>query len=315
MLTIADASKCFGETQALSNVSLSVEAGELFVLIGLSGSGKSTLLNAVCGFEQLDEGRVSIGEKDVGNIRPYSREVELVFQNLGLFPHMSARKNIWLGAKKSSSANESSVIRAAQAARVPEKLLDSVVEQLSGGERQRVALARALSVQPKVLLLDEPLASLDALLRGELRGEIKAVHETLNCATIYVTHDKDDVFALADRVGFINEGRLEQVGTPEELYLQPQSLTAARLLGTLNVLSQPIEGIPAGSGFRPEHVRIHASKGKLRGTVAAFRYMGAFNEVICSVGGDSIVAHTSKQLVIGEEVWITFNPQHILCFD
>ncbi|MBM7323055.1 sulfate ABC transporter ATP-binding protein, partial [Agrobacterium sp. S2] len=221
--------------RAVRDVSLDIESGELLALLGPSGSGKTTILRMVAGLEYSDGGQIFFGEEDATNIPVRDRGVGFVFQHYALFPHMTLNENIAFGMKVSKVNRD----RAAIAARVEELLrlvkLDGLGDrfpaQISGGQRQRVALARALSVDPKVLLLDEPFGALDANVRRDLRRWLREIHDSLGITTIFVTHDQEEALDLADRVVILNQGEIVQQGTPKEVCRQPNSAFVMRFLG------------------------------------------------------------------------------------
>jgi sulfate transport system ATP-binding protein len=233
--------KTFDTFRAVHGVSLDIQSGELLALLGPSGSGKTTILRMVAGLEYVDEGRIVFGEEDATNIPVRDRGVGFVFQHYALFPHMTVRENIAFGMKVSRVKRE----KAAIDARVEELLrlvkLGGLGErfpaQISGGQRQRVALARALSVDPKVLLLDEPFGALDANVRRDLRRWLREIHTELGITTIFVTHDQEEALDLADRVVILNEGRIVQQGTPQQVCRDPQSAFVMRFLGDANRIS------------------------------------------------------------------------------
>ncbi|ANV27028.1 sulfate/molybdate ABC transporter ATP-binding protein [Agrobacterium pusense] len=230
--------KTFDTFRAVRDVSLDIESGELLALLGPSGSGKTTILRMVAGLEYSDGGQIFFGEEDATNIPVRDRGVGFVFQHYALFPHMTLNENIAFGMKVSKVNRD----RAAIAARVEELLrlvkLDGLGDrfpaQISGGQRQRVALARALSVDPKVLLLDEPFGALDANVRRDLRRWLREIHDSLGITTIFVTHDQEEALDLADRVVILNQGEIVQQGTPKEVCRQPNSAFVMRFLGDAN---------------------------------------------------------------------------------
>ncbi|MEE9985661.1 sulfate/molybdate ABC transporter ATP-binding protein [Agrobacterium pusense] len=230
--------KTFDTFRAVRDVSLDIESGELLALLGPSGSGKTTILRMVAGLEYSDGGQIFFGEEDATDIPVRDRGVGFVFQHYALFPHMTLNENIAFGMKVSKVNRD----RAAIAARVEELLrlvkLDGLGDrfpaQISGGQRQRVALARALSVDPKVLLLDEPFGALDANVRRDLRRWLREIHDSLGITTIFVTHDQEEALDLADRVVILNQGEIVQLGTPKEVCRQPNSAFVMRFLGDAN---------------------------------------------------------------------------------
>ncbi|MGV1988261.1 sulfate/molybdate ABC transporter ATP-binding protein [Agrobacterium sp. 22-221-1] len=238
--------KTFDTFRAVRDVSLDIESGELLALLGPSGSGKTTILRMVAGLEYSDGGRIFFGEEDATNIPVRDRGVGFVFQHYALFPHMTLHQNIAFGMKVSKVKRD----KAAIDARVEELLrlvkLDGLGDrfpaQISGGQRQRVALARALSVDPKVLLLDEPFGALDANVRRDLRRWLREIHDSLGITTIFVTHDQEEALDLADRVVILNQGEIVQQGTPKEVCRQPNSAFVMRFLGDANRVSGVARG-------------------------------------------------------------------------
>ncbi|MBX6322729.1 MAG: sulfate/molybdate ABC transporter ATP-binding protein [Rhodospirillaceae bacterium] len=247
-VTIRDLARRFGNHQALEGVSLDVADGEFCALLGPSGSGKTTLLRILAGLEVPDAGTVRFGGEDVLNRRPRDRRVGFVFQHYALFRHMSVFENVAFGLRVRPRAlrppREALRERVHELLRLVqlEGLADRYPSQLSGGQRQRVALARALAVEPRILLLDEPFGALDARVRRELRGWLRGLHDRLGLTSIFVTHDQEEGFALADRVVVMNKGRIVQTGTPDEVYEAPASPFVYDFLGGLNVLPARLAG-------------------------------------------------------------------------
>jgi spermidine/putrescine transport system ATP-binding protein len=248
MLDVTDLSKRYGELRAVDHVTLNVEEGEFFSVVGPSGSGKSTLLRCIGGLERPQAGNVSLDEEDVTDQAAYERDTSTVFQNLALFPNMTVEDNIAYGMKRQGIGKD-------KRARRVEEYLEIVdlsgygtrdTDQLSGGEQQRVALARSLAVRPKLLLLDEPLASLDQQLRVQLQNELYEVQRELNQTAIYVTHDQNVALSISDRVAVMNEGSLEQVGEPYELYENPKTEFVARFIGDSSLFEGTVSGVEDG---------------------------------------------------------------------
>ncbi|WP_229075069.1 ABC transporter ATP-binding protein [Actinoplanes sp. DH11] len=269
-LELAGVSAAYRQAPVLHELDLRVARGELLVVLGPSGAGKSTLLRVVAGLQPATTGRVLIGGRDVTDLRPGRRNVSMVFQSYALFPHLTALDNITFGLEVRDVPRAAARERAVTAATAVgcAHLLDRRPGQLSGGERQRVALARAMVREPDLFLLDEPLSNLDVELRTETRGELKALHARLGVTTVHVTHDQTEALVLADRLAVLRDGRLEQLGTPDEIWRTPATLFVARFVGSpaMNVVPAggPLtpEGIPADLppdrqlGFRPEAVRL-----------------------------------------------------------
>ncbi|MEP6904487.1 MAG: ABC transporter ATP-binding protein [Gemmatimonadales bacterium] len=243
-LALNGVTRRFGEHTAVDNISLEIAAGELLALIGASGSGKTTTLRIVAGYENPDSGQVMLDGRDITDLPPQKRGFGMVFQHYALFPHMSVENNVAFGLEARGVAKATRLTRARAA-------LDSVglgsagkrgIQSLSGGEQQRVALARALVIEPQILLLDEPLSNLDPTLRQTTRDELRAMLHRVGVSALFVTHDQEDAFAIADRIAVIRKGKLLQVGAPEELYERPASLGVASFIGRATIL--PAE--PAG---------------------------------------------------------------------
>ncbi len=271
--------------RAVDSVSLDIEPGEFFTLLGPSGSGKTTCLRMIGGFTLPTEGTVRIHGQDVSREPPYARPVNTVFQDYALFPHMTILDNVGY------SLMVRGVPRAERHARA-QQLLELVQlpgagsrkpAQLSGGQRQRVALARALISQPRVLLLDEPLGALDLKLREQMQGELKALQRQLGITFIFVTHDQHEALSMSDRIGVFNQGRLEQVATPAQLYDRPATRFVAEFVGSANVLyGQPAWRLAGRQAImiRPERMRLGGADGaKASGRVADVQYFGAFSRV------------------------------------
>ena len=245
VVRLEQVSRTFGETRAVDSVSVDVQRGELLVLLGPSGCGKTTTLRMIAGFEEPDSGRILIEGRDVTREPPQRRSTGMVFQNYALFPHLDVFENVAFGLKARGAAKVDIAPRVAEAL----ALVDLAgyekrrVQQLSGGQQQRVALARAIAPRPPVLLLDEPLSNLDATLRERTRTELRALLKRLGMTAVFVTHDQEEAFALADRIAIMRAGRVEQLGTPRELYREPASEFVANFLGRANLLTASITRI------------------------------------------------------------------------
>ncbi len=230
---------------ALDDVKLRVEDGELFFLLGASGCGKTTLLRMIAGLEKADTGTIYFGERNVTEVPTHKREAAMMFQSYALWPHMSVGENVAFGLEERGIDGDELVDRTLEALKGVQLggYEDRRIDQLSGGQQQRVALARALVVRPKCLLLDEPLSNLDAQLRLEMRGEIRRIVKEYGLTAVYVTHDREEALSVADRIGVMNNGRIEQVGTPEEVYRSPQTRHVANFMGETNMLRGKVDWI------------------------------------------------------------------------
>ncbi len=294
--------KKFGTVTALNELSLEIRAGEFFSILGPSGCGKTTLLRLIAGLETADSGKLFNNNKEVTRDLPQARPVNTVFQSYALFPHLTVIGNVGFGLKMRGLAKSEIAERTARAMELVQigELANRYPAQLSGGQKQRVALARALINEPKVLLLDEPLSALDARLRKQLQQELKALQRRVGMTFVFVTHDQDEALALSDRIALMNHARIEQLGTPAELYELPRTEFAARFMGGCNIFEGPIQGKeltsalgklivppaasnPATFAIRPEHVVINPPPGQLNcinARVLTQSYAGAQTELL-----------------------------------
>ncbi|WP_372838174.1 ABC transporter ATP-binding protein [Phaeovulum sp.] len=285
-------SRHFGPVRAVDEVNLTVAEGTFFAMLGPSGSGKTTCLRLISGFEKPTRGSIRIFGQDVSNTPPNRRNVNTVFQDYALFPHLSVRENVGYGLMVKG------VGRATRNAKAEEMLAlvkldgfgDRKPAQLSGGQRQRVALARALVNEPRVLLLDEPLGALDLKLREAMQDELKALQKRLGITFVFVTHDQSEALSMADRLAVFNHGKIAQIGTPSEIYTQPRTRFVADFVGSSNVLppelAQRLGAAPNWSSLRPEALRLTAAATtELTGTVTGLRYLGAGTRVTVAVAG------------------------------
>ncbi|MGB8860441.1 MAG: ATP-binding cassette domain-containing protein [Ilumatobacteraceae bacterium] len=319
--------KTFGEgaeaVNAVDDVSLFIEDHEFMILLGPSGCGKSTLLRMVAGLEDPTAGSVTIGDRVVNDVEPKLRDIAMVFQSYALYPHKTVAANIEFPLKVRGVGKAERAAEALKAADVL-VLTDYMKRkpgQLSGGQRQRVALARAIVRDPAVFLMDEPLSNLDAKLRGDTRAELVDLHRRLNSTFVYVTHDQVEAMTMGSRVAVLNAGRLEQVGTPQDVYDRPASAFVAQFIGT-----PPMNLLPPGQlgsadvqvGIRPEHLVI-TPNGPLQGTVRQVEHLG--HEVLLlgeAEGGSRLVARVSPASVlpeVGDVVSFDAAPQHLHRFD
>ena len=282
-IRLSKLTKRFGDFVAVDNLDLNIAAGEFFSMLGPSGSGKTTVLRMIAGFELPTSGQVFLGDEDVTSRAPFDREVNTVFQDYALFPHMNVIENVAYGlrvrgiGKKERESEALAALETVQLAHLAERK----PSELSGGQRQRVALARAIVVKPKVLLLDEPLGALDLKLREQMQIELKALQRELGITFIFVTHDQEEALTLSDRVAVFNNGRIEQLGTPQELYDKPASEFVARFVGTSNVFTAheaaELLGVDRKVSVRPEKLRITAA------TAAAPSDLRAAKSLDCKV--------------------------------
>ena len=256
--------RIFGEVQAVNDVSFSVPQGEFFSMLGPSGSGKTTCLRLIAGFDQPTSGQIQIGGQNATTLPPYERDVNTVFQDYALFPHMTVGDNIGYSLMLKQMATAERKTRVAEMLDLVQLagLANRKPAQLSGGQRQRVALARALINQPQILLLDEPLGALDLKLRQQMQLELKAIQQRLGITFIFVTHDQEEALTMSDRLAVFNQGKIEQIGTPIEVYEQPATPFVANFVGTSNLISgslaQRLTGSPQAFAIRPEKIQILA---------------------------------------------------------
>jgi len=298
-VSLQQVSRHFGSVRAMDDVDLEVAPGEFFAMLGPSGSGKTTCLRLIAGFEQPTSGHISIFGEAVEGVPPYRRNVNTVFQDYALFPHMNVRDNVAfsLMLKKIDRAER---YRQAEAALEMVRLSgygDRRPGQLSGGQRQRVALARAIVNKPKVLLLDEPLGALDLKLREQMQEELKALQKQLGITFIFVTHDQGEALSMADRVAVFNAGRIMQVGTPEEIYRRPLTRFVADFVGSSNVLPpdfvERLSGAKKWASLRPEAISVQRTPGpdaRLTGTIATRSYMGSVTRLGIAIDGLRLTA-------------------------
>jgi putative spermidine/putrescine transport system ATP-binding protein len=334
-------SRSFGAVRALAGLNLELAPGELVALLGPSGCGKTTALRILAGFEIADSGTVEVDGTEISAVPAAKRDMGMVFQSYSLFPNMSAQDNVGFGLRMRKLSSAARQRRAAE-------LLDMVglaaqagqyPHQLSGGQQQRVALARALAIEPRVLLLDEPLSALDAKVRLQLREQIRALQQRLGTTTLFVTHDQEEALSMADRVGVMSSGTLEQIATPDELYAHPASAFVAEFVGIMNripgdvldLLGTPAtlvgaaDGSPAGSAggkdalVRPEGLRLTASPHG-NGIVTTRTFLGQLTRLSVRLSGDVVVQvdqRTSEAVGIspGDSVQVTLADLPVLLAD
>jgi multiple sugar transport system ATP-binding protein len=280
-LKLDDINKSFGKVDVLRDIDLDVKDGELVIFVGPSGCGKSTLLRIVAGLEDPTSGSVRIDGSDVTAVPPAKRGIAMVFQTYALYPHLTVRDNMGLGLKQAGTPADEIRDRVGVATRMLSLggYLERRPAELSGGQRQRVAIGRAIVRKPKLFLFDEPLSNLDAALRVHMRLEIARLHRELKATMIYVTHDQIEAMTLADRIVVLNAGRIEQIGTPMELYNRPANLFVAGFIGSpqMNFIDAERIGETGATtvGVRPEHVSIDAQGGDWKGSVVHAEHLGA----------------------------------------
>jgi len=346
-VSLANIVKYYGKLKTIDNVNLDIASREFIVLVGPSGCGKSTLLRMIAGLEEVSSGEIRIDNKDVTQVNAGARGISMVFQSYALYPHMTVRENLAFGLKNIKTPKPEIASRIANAASILQldNYLERLPQHLSGGQRQRVAIGRSIVSCASVFLFDEPLSNLDAALRIQMRQEIGKLHNNLGKTTIYVTHDQTEAMTLADRIVILNQGRIEQVGTPEEVYNQPANIFVAGFIGApkINLITAVYEqtgrvtingqslaipslaqadlaaGTPLTLGIRPEHLSLIPT-GDLPLTVTCD---------VTEMHGDSTVAlftsalHGALQMKVpyqlklnpGEEVTISTGCEHILVFD
>ena len=331
-----------GTVAALKGINTEIEAGQFFVLLGPSGCGKSTLLNIIAGIEKPSAGEIKFGDDIVVSaeqkifLSPGERDVAMVFQSYALYPHMSVRENISFPlkiAKKGKNEIKEKVEKAAEILEIT-NILEAKPGELSGGQRQRVALGRAIVREPNVLLLDEPLSNLDAMLRITMRSELKELQRQLKLTTIYVTHDQTEAMSLGDSITVLREGEVQQTGTPYEIYNAPVNLFVARFIGTppmnildmelINEADKKIERIEKLknrnliAGLRPEDVKIvPKDEGILKGRLKMIGPVGSESLLYLSIGGKEIMAKIPERTSFseGDSIGINFDENKLLLFD
>src|SRR5471030_2922395 len=343
-VVIHDVRKAFGLTPVLHGVSITIDDGQFVVLVGPSGCGKSTLLRMLAGLENITGGEIRIGDRVVNNLPPKERDVAMVFQNYALYPHMTVVANMAFSMKLRGAPKDETEKRVKRAAEILglTQLLERFPRQLSGGQRQRVAMGRAIVRDPQVFLFDEPLSNLDAKLRVQMRTEIKELHQRLKTTTVYVTHDQIEAMTIADKIVVMHDGRVEQIGSPLELYDKPANQFVAGFIGSPsmnfikgkiavngsasfegpNGLKLPLASAPANSdgravvyGVRPEHFTI-ADDGA-DAEIVVVEPTGSETQVFAKLGGEQVVAvfRERHQFNPGDRVRLKPDPGLVHLFD
>lgn len=339
-LDLIDLRKSYGAVEVLHGINLAVQEGEFVVLVGPSGCGKSTTLRMIAGLEEPSSGEIRIGDRLVNNLQPKERDIAMVFQNYAIYPHMSVYKNIGFGLRTSKLSRDEKDARIRDVAQALEMtdLLDRRPSQLSGGQRQRVAIGRAMVRDPEVFLFDEPLSNLDAKLRTQMRLEIKKLHQRVKRTIIYVTHDQIEAMTLADRIIIMRDGRIEQAGTPNEVFFAPANTFVAGFIGApaMNMFAGQVteSGVALESGFtlpvtpgksgrevligaRPDDLSPNKGVPLIEGKVVLHEPLG--NEVLVYLNASGVEVTASFQgraaPQIGETICLHIDPDHLHIFD
>ncbi|MER3125335.1 ABC transporter ATP-binding protein [Bacillus pumilus] len=349
-------SQHFGEQIALNDVSLTVNEGEFFSLLGPSGCGKSTLLNIIGGFLEPTKGVVYIGDQDVTTLPPYHRKTGMVFQSYALFPHLTVFDNVAYGLKvqKKKKADVKERVMECLSLVQLEAFAKRMPHQLSGGQQQRVAIARALAIEPSVLLLDEPLSNLDAKLRKNMQTELRNIQRNVGITTILVTHDQEEALSLSDRIGILGEGRIQQIGTPLEVYRQPNNRFVAEFIGQVNLFEAVYDEATAALTvphltmsnkqhvqlkttayqekkekhllmLRPERINISTEQADIQpnhvsGVLADVSYIGHSLRLVVGLDSGELIVHASDAAfpelpTVGETIHINWQPEDIVFLD
>ncbi|MFD1328660.1 ABC transporter ATP-binding protein [Mycoplana ramosa] len=320
-------SRYFGAVRAVDCVDLAIAEGEFFAMLGPSGSGKTTCLRLMAGFEQPTGGHIEIFGETAEGVPPYRRNVNTVFQDYALFPHLSILENVAYGLMVKGVSKEER-LKAAENALAMVKLPGYGTRrpgQLSGGQRQRVALARALVNRPRVLLLDEPLGALDLKLREQMQEELKALQKSLGITFVFVTHDQGEALSMADRIAVFNDGKIQQLGTPEDVYKRPQTRFVADFVGSSNVLAPKFVeslGYPARyASLRPEDLALGedgTDRKRFSGTVVATSFLGASNRITVETAGTRVAAMIPASIDVpsqGSDVTLSFAAEDLHLMD
>jgi ABC-type Fe3+/spermidine/putrescine transport system ATPase subunit len=321
MLTLRDIHKAYGRNPVLNGVSFEVQTGEIVAVLGESGSGKSTLLSIIAGLETADRGQVLWDDVDMASLPAHQRGFGLMFQDYALFPHRNVYGNVAFGLQMAGATAGEERLRVHDALRLVELdgFADRDVAQLSGGEQQRVALARALAPQPRLLMLDEPLGSLDKNLRGQLVASLRSLLKAANQTSLYVTHDQEEAFAIADRIVILKSGRVEQIGPPRDLYLRPVSAYVARFLGFENILDAGSLSLSIKKEFllRPDAIAV-GDKGPtmLEGILVSSEFRGLLQRAVVRIDAGSTIAVdlNAKEALpkVGERIQLSFDPKEAI---
>ena len=322
-LTLREMRKNYGEVEVIHGVDLDINDGEFVVFVGPSGCGKSTLLRMIAGLEDISGGTAKIGENIVNDVAASKRGVAMVFQTYALYPHMTVYQNMSFGLKQAKTDPKEIDIRVKEAAEILQitDYLDRSPKNLSGGQRQRVAIGRAIVRDPEVFLFDEPLSNLDAALRVQTRLEIARLHERLGSTMIYVTHDQVEAMTLADKIVVLRAGKIEQIGTPMELYNNPCNQFVAGFLGApaMNFFHHTMPDVPGSVtlGIRPEHLRL-VEDGPLWGKIVYVEQLGGDTNILVKITeGESLIVRLFGQheFHIGRHIHLDYDAENVFHFD
>jgi putative spermidine/putrescine transport system ATP-binding protein len=324
-----------GRTRVVDRIDLLVKPGEFFALLGPSGCGKTTTLRMIAGFEEPDDGRIVVGGEDLTHVPVHRRDMGMIFQSYALFPHRTVAENVAFGLRMRGLGKDEIAERVGQALRqvALEGYEDRRPAQLSGGQQQRVALARAIVIRPRVLLCDEPLAALDRKLRQSMQFELKQLQQQLGVTLIFVTHDQEEAMTVSDRIAVMNAGRIDQIGSPSEIYNRPRTRFVSDFIGEINLFEGewrdgafissgrplPAQGAKSGRStiaIRPERMRLADSGGALSGTIRTSTFVSGqmIYRVVTADGRELIVkeADTGKPRATGAQVGIAWNPSDVV---
>ena len=335
IIELRNLSKRYGDNQVLDNLSLDIKKNEFLTLLGPSGCGKTTTLKIIAGFEYADEGKVLFEEHDITDIPPYERQINTVFQKYALFPHMNIYENIAFGLKIKKMPKDEIDKKVKEMLKLValEGFENRQVESLSGGQQQRVAIARALVNEPKVLLLDEPLGALDLKLRKEMQIELKKIQKKLGITFIFVTHDQEEALTMSDKIIVMNKGKIQQMGSPQDIYNEPENAFVARFIGESNIFdgvmiddylvefcskkfkcvdkdfekNENIEVV-----IRPEDIKmVEPEKGMLKGKVTSVLFKGVHYEIEVNENGRKWILHNTQSAQVGSELGLDIYPEDI----
>ena len=335
IIELKNISKKYEDHTVLDNLSLDIKKNEFLTLLGPSGCGKTTTLKIIAGFEYADDGKVLFEEKDLNNIPPYQRPVNTVFQKYALFPHMNVYENIAFGLKIKKMPKEQIDAKVKEMLRLValEGCEKRKVDSLSGGQQQRIAIARALVNEPKVLLLDEPLGALDLKLRQEMQIELKKMQQKLGITFIFVTHDQEEALSMSDTIVVMNKGKIQQMGSPEDIYNEPKNSFVARFIGQSNIFDGVMlddfkvkfcdtEFDCVDKGFdknedievviRPEDIKmVSPQEGMLKGKVTSVVFKGVHYEIEVIENDRKWILHNTKNAIVGEDLGMDIYPEDI----